>query len=479
MTANYTTGNGFYGASSYVQNKKEAELLHTNNLFGDTPKQISKEMREVASSNRTKKPVLHASFSFHPSEKINNAKAITAVESALSNVGITKDNYQYTIVKHNDTKHPHYHAVVNRVGLDLKAHNDYYLSNRLMASCDKVEKDMNLRRTEGRTVVWDDKSKLNFKIDKKEIEKPKKIRHTKNKTEFWNNDAIKVSYEKALSESKNIDELKSNLKKEDIEIDIKTNKNGVYGVSFRYDNQAVKGSKLGIKAKELNTAFEKKQTQQKATVPDTKTLIDNGIKEYNNVQSQYLSQRQNYSAMLEEHKENLINSGKSDVNQIAEKYGFNKAEYLSDLRLVNQKVIESKKEVEKVRNTKENNYKTLMETPYKTSGMLTFGDKKREIESFNEDLKYKQESAKKELQYFNENGHFHELRNNLNSKVLDIRSERDKQMREAVKIQQKNVLSKGLNNGVDIDKVIKDRERAQKEQDRERNISRNKGGFSR
>lgn len=481
MIANYTTGNGFYGASSYVINKGEeekntkAEVLHLNNLYGDTPKEISKEMREEAKYNRTQKPVLHVSFSFHQSEHLSNDKAVKAVESALSNVGITKDNHQYAIVKHKDTAHPHYHVIVNRVGLDQKLHNDYYLSNKLQASCDKVEKDMNLRRTEGRTVFWDDNKALNFRIDAKEIKKPKKIRATKNEK----GDSIKRKLEQeylfAKADAKNLNDFKERLEKRGISVDIKTNKKGVYGLSFRHKDHAFKASALGIKAKELNTAFEKKKT----VAPSKESLVDNGIKELNQAQIGYLTERKANSEMLQEHKENLLKSGKSDVNQLAEKYNLNKEPFLSDLRLVSQKVNESKEEVQKATENKAKELKTLMETPYKKAGILNFGEKKREVERFNSELKEKQKYAQEEFKYFKESGSVIALKDSVDRSVYSIQRKSEIEMSKDAKIAQQGIKNDYFNEkGINLDKEISEREKAQRAQEREKNISPEKGGFS-
>lgn len=476
MTANYTVGNGFYGASAYTQKKKDAELIHTNNLYGQTPKEIAKEMREVAKETRVSKPVLHASFSFHQSEKLSNEKAVKAVESALSNVGITSDNFQYTIVKHNDTNHPHYHAVVNRVDLNHKAHNDYYLSNRLMASCDKVEKDMNLRKTEGRTVVWDDKNALNFRIDAKEIKKPKKIRATKNEK----GDSIKIKLQQeylfAKSDAKNLNDFKERLEKKKISVDIKTNKTGVYGLSFRHNGHAYKASALGIKAKELNTAFGKKQ----AVAPSRENLIDNGIKNLNQVQNDYKNVRQYNYEMLQEHKETLLKSGKSDVNELADKYNLNKEPFLSDLRLVSEKVNESKEEIKQVVENKAKELKILMETPYKKSGLLSFGSSKREVERFNSELKAKQKNAQEEFKYFKSNGSTIALKDSIDRKIYSVQRKREIELSKDFKLAQQGVKNDFFNDkGIDLDKAIREREKAQREQEREKNISRNNGGYSR
>lgn len=483
MIAKYTSGNGFYGASSYVigkgkeEDNTKAEVLHINNLYGDTPKEISKEMREVAKYNRTKKPVLHVSFSFHQSEHLSNDKAVKAVESALANVGITSDNHQYAIVKHNDTDHPHYHVVINRVGLDQKLHNEYYLSNRLMASCGKVEKDMNLRKTEGRTVHWDNDTPLNFKIDAKEISKPKKIRQTKNEKELGLKTTLQNEYLWAKNDAKSIEDFKSRLEKKGISADVKTNKSGVYGLSFRYKDHAFKSSALGIKAKELNTAFEKKIEQPKEAKFDRENHIKQQINNYETLNQSFVSDRKHYSEMVEEHKKALSDYGKANPYNVAERYGFDKEPFLSDLRAINNAKEEVKASFEKSRENKVKSYESLMNTPQMKLGL--FG--RQEAKDFNADLKEKQQSAKAEIQYMDEKKDFL-IENSLESKIREIKGGRISEMETEKEAKRKNILEESKALGVDLkDEMFKVQraEQQEKEKEREKDVSRNKGGHSR
>lgn len=472
MTANYTSGNGFYGASSYVigkgkdEDNSKAEILHINNLYGDTPKAISDEMQEVAKGNRTQKPLLHASFSFHQSEHLSNDKAIRAVESALFNVGITSDNHQYAIVKHNDTDHPHYHVIINRVGLDQKLHNDYYLSNRLMASCDKVEKDMNLRRTEGRTAVWDDENKLNFKIDKTEISKPKKVRHTKNEKELPIKIRLQNEYLFAKHDANSIEDFKSRLEKKGISTEIKTNKSGVYGLSFRYKDHAFKSSALGIKAKELNTAFEKK-IEQKETKFDRETYIKQQIHSYKTLKDIFIEGKSHYIKMVEEHKNALADYGEVNPYNVAEKYNFGEEPFLGDLRAITKAKEAVKTSFDRERENKVEGYKALMNTQEKK--VPWFGG--QDAKDFNADLNEKRETAKEQIQYMDEKKDFL-IESALDRKIREIKGGRISEMEKEKDSKRANILAESRGKGIDlVDEMWKNR-KEERGRDNEPNISR-------
>ena len=483
MIANYTSGNGFYGASSYVigkgkeEDNTKAEVLHINNLYGDTPKEISKEMRGVAKYNRTKKPVLHVSFSFHQSEHLSNDKAVKAVETALANVGITSDNHQYAIVKHNDTDHPHYHVIVNRVGLDQKLHNEYYLSNRLMASCEKVEKDMNLRKTEGRTVHWDNDTPLNFKIDAKEISKPKKVRHTKNEKELPIKTRLQNEYLWAKNDANSIEDFKSRLEKKGISADIKTNKSGVYGLSFKYKDHAFKSSALGIKAKELNTAFEKKIEPPKEAVFDRETHIKGQIHSYETLNKNFVEDKNRYSQMVEEQKKALAHSKEPNPYNVAERYGFDREPYLSDLRAINSAKGQIEAQFEKDREIEVKSYENLMNTPQMKGGLFN----RSEARDFNADLKEKQESKKAEIDYMDKNKNFH-IESALDRNIGEIKVGRFRAMEAEKETKRKDILNESKAKGIDLkDEMFKAQraEQQEKEKEREKDVSRNKGGRSR
>lgn len=470
MTANYTSGNGFYGASSYAITKDNAEVLHINNLYGDTPKSISKEMREVASTNRTKKPVLHASFSFHRSEQLSNANAVKAVESALSNVGITSDNHQYAIVKHNDTDHPHYHVVINRVGLDQKLHNDYYLSNRLMASCDKVEQDMNLRRTEGRTAIWDNDAKLNFKIDTKEISKPKKVRHTKNEQELPIKTRLQNEYLFAKADANSLEDFKSRLEKRGISADIKTNKSGVYGLSFRYKEHAFKSSALGIKAKELNTAFENKIEQPKEVKFDRETYIKQETHRYQTLNKSFINDKSHYIKMVAEHKKALADYGEVNPYNVAEKYNLGEEPFLGDLRAITTAKEDIKTKFDRERESRVESYKTLMNTQEKK--VPWFGG--QDAKDFNADLHEKRETAKEQIQYMDEKKDFL-IESALDRKIGEIKGGRISEMEKEKDSKRANVLAESRGKGIDlVDEMWKNR-KEERGRDNERNISRGRG----
>lgn len=267
MIATATTGTGFKGVISYIQKEHEKdlsqeekpELIAKNNIYGDT-KKMSSQMRFLAKeNNRVSRPVLHVAISFHKSEKLTAEQAEKAVNSVLKEIGVDKENNQYLLMKHNDAKNEHYHAVINKVGLDGKNLDTSYIKNRLQVACDKVEQEQGLRRTEGRTILYDPTNEKGYRYLTKE---EKAAAAEKKRTSPIRDKSTKIADEKnhikaKISEAlkdKNIDtadKFKTALEKESIQTKFMENKNGISGVSFRYQNQAYKGTELGYRWKQV------------------------------------------------------------------------------------------------------------------------------------------------------------------------------------------------------------------------------------
>src|SRR5690606_10748260 len=148
----------------------------------------------------------------------------------------------------------HYHWIINKVGLESKNLDTGYIKNRLQVACDKVEKQLNLRYTPGRTIIYDSESEKGYRFTKKEMPKDKdfldKAPNISDTKQFVYDELVHV-----LSYLKDVERLEPELSKKGIECKTTFNINGLSGVSFRYNQQAYKGSQIGIKAKDIINAI--------------------------------------------------------------------------------------------------------------------------------------------------------------------------------------------------------------------------------
>ncbi|TWP31344.1 hypothetical protein ETU08_01470 [Apibacter muscae] len=297
MIAFSNTGTGFKGAISYVLKEHEKHLpihkqpivIEQNNVWG-TSTEMARQMRFIADSNsKSSRPVLHIAFSFHKDERLPLRKSLEAMHLALNEIHFHKDKNQYLVVKHNDTDVEHYHWIINKVNLDAKNLDTSYIKNRLQVACDKVEKQLRLRPTPGRTIVYDSESEKGYRFTKKETPRNKVFReksaNISDTKQFVYDELVHV-----LSFLSDVKDLETQLSKKGIACKTTFNKNGLSGVSFRYNKQAYKGSQIGIKAKDIVNAVEKNQSldikQQITTLSAFDKNIQNAlsaiVKDYEN-----------------------------------------------------------------------------------------------------------------------------------------------------------------------------------------------------
>lgn len=460
MIATATTGTGFKGVISYVQKEHEKyleknelpEILEKNNIYGDT-KKMSSQMRFISKGNsRVSRPVLHVAISFHKEEKLSKEQTERALNSVLKEIGVNKENNQYFLVKHNDAKHEHYHVVINKVGFDAKTIDTSYIKNKLQVICDKIEQEQGLRRTDGRTILYDPSNKKGYRFLTKEeksiiLEKKVKsnIREKKiNVAEEKNH--VKTKILEALND-KNIDtadKFKTALEKESIQTKFMENKNGISGVSFRYQNQAYKGTDLGYKWSKISKELQENKTQlmnnhSTFTLKEQKEIMY--TKEYNKAIENVVNQHKE-----EYKKENLApdtdrifkENGfkKEDDKYIFEKYGHrqevDKKAFDLTTKQVQEKHSKFEKDVEK--------YNTLMNTQPKKEPLL-FG-KEKVVEENLKLHREKKEAVKPEFKIDN---------NVLDSRTYQISSKSIKdKLNDMNKENFKSAIEKGKRNDKDL-----------------------------
>jgi hypothetical protein len=228
------TGKGFANTLNYcLRQDKNAEILDLNGLSTDNPKDLAQEFQVIWEENQNiSKPVWHTSLSFHEKDNITNEKMKEIANKFMQSAGFEKDNYQYVIIKHNDTKHNHCHIVANRVGFDGKAVSDYYSKTRTVSLSKKIEKEYNL-------TIAQEIAKEHRLAKEQRLEN--EIDPVKNKIK----EEIKTSINKPGLES--LQDLSFELKKKGIDLQVlKYSKTGKeYGVVFKMGNSVFKGSDLG------------------------------------------------------------------------------------------------------------------------------------------------------------------------------------------------------------------------------------------
>jgi len=228
MIGKTKVGISFRGTLDYcLQKKKNPEVLDLKGLAHKDAKGLTHEFVAISSDNSNiSKPVWHSILSFTNDDKVTNEKMVEIANKLMEKVGFSKENNQWVIIKHNDTKHTHCHIVANRVGFDGKAVSDYYCKSRTVQCAKELEREYNLVRVQ-------------------EIAKKKRLE----KTVDYDKEHLKRILEKFLRQSKinSFPKLEEALKAEGITMKVAYHsKTGeAYGVKFTMGDKSYKGSEIG------------------------------------------------------------------------------------------------------------------------------------------------------------------------------------------------------------------------------------------
>ena len=252
MIAKTSIGGSFAGALNYGAGEKEqgknATLIFKNNLVGDSPMSMAKEMESVSKFSRCSKPVWHTSLSWQIGEQPSQEQLLKATNFYCEQIGADLSRHQVAVYQHHDTAHPHIHIYLNRIPLDgstaLSDSHYKYKAKQISRAMELALdfKPILLERSslkENRPVVSDARQKVHDCITKGLAERCCSVE-----------DLSKFLKERGIASVFKHDS-QSNL----------------VGVSFRVDEIAVKGTEVGYKAKQLsslllaNEAFYKKEIE--------------------------------------------------------------------------------------------------------------------------------------------------------------------------------------------------------------------------
>jgi len=316
MVIGHSAGNGFSGTISYVKKEhekdlpthKKPEIIEKNNVYGNT-RDMARQMRFVSNGNsRVSKPVIHLSVSFDAKEHISEEQRQKAVKSVLNELGVKPENHQYLIVKHNDTPNPHYHIVLNKVDLDGKKINigfnnkrEEFIKNRLQVVADKIEQEQDLKRTEGRNIIYDKESDKGYRFLTADEKAEREYIKSRDKKAVLNKNPnikqLQTSIQGAINEvlkDRSIttpQQFKAMVERKGIDVRLIENRKGISGVSFSTDKISVKGSQIGAKWNDIDkvlttNAIYAKENDLKAHIDTiahkhgfSSTIVDEAIRE--------------------------------------------------------------------------------------------------------------------------------------------------------------------------------------------------------
>lgn len=202
--------------------EKDAEIVFTQNLAGETPKEITDEFETIQSMNDNCE---RNTFSFVISPTIEDGEKLTSKDLNKITDEFLKDlkleNHQAIAFVHNDKNHKHIHLYVNRIDFEGKAYNDSFIGKRSQKSAERMAEKMQLQTVK--------------QVKEQKLEKVKDIRKfIKNKHELSFKSFHPEKYQNYIKEMGNFD----------IKVNPVINKksNKLQGFRYQFKNTNLKGS---------------------------------------------------------------------------------------------------------------------------------------------------------------------------------------------------------------------------------------------
>lgn len=180
------------------------------------------------SKKNVKKEFISTVISPHVSDNLD----LNGMKDLLTEVRnqLKLENRQFFAVIHQNTSTPHIHVISNRIDYDHKTWDDHHVAWKCQEACITLSEKLNL------TSAFEKKGTY----DKKQIPSNSRFQsETTKNIEFIKNHFLDIKY-KATT----IDQVLDHLRKKGIEVKVSKFKNGLYGVSMRYNETNVKGSKV-------------------------------------------------------------------------------------------------------------------------------------------------------------------------------------------------------------------------------------------
>lgn len=308
----HKTGNSFTGIFEYIlaqgnyKNEnitKKPEIVLQNFSLESDYKSLGKEFRFQANENKKViKPVMHLTLNFSEKDNIKNHVQLNFLKRLLKEMGVDKQNHQYLVVRHND-KHPHYHIIVNRVGLDGITLSDKNSKLRIGTAVDKIEKELGLDNylEKTRKFVYDPTNEKGYKKNDKYISNENLIKTNRDKQVGIKEkkDFIQLKVLDILSNYKinSLKSLRNELAVHKIEFKYTVDSRDQVAVSFKYDKLSVKGSQIKLKGNlirdklEANKVYNVKRSNRDNRAEVLKDFSKNFKESINSIINQYNSNK--------------------------------------------------------------------------------------------------------------------------------------------------------------------------------------------
>lgn len=261
MIGNSVKGRGFRGCLNYNLNpKKEAQLIG-GNMASRNARDLAKEFGEVRQLNqRVKTPCWHISLSAVPGETFSDAQWNQIADRYLEQMDFDRNQHQYVVIRHSDTKHQHIHIVANRIDVDGQANYLKWHKRDTKKATRVLEQELTyLEKTCQNLDQARDQLEENYQLPSPQPEQKRGVIQG----QYWRVQREQTSHpdqsptpimqqrlqgfvDQALFMSTTLDDFKVYLTAQQVEIRFRTDSdNETVGISYQLDGVALPGAALG------------------------------------------------------------------------------------------------------------------------------------------------------------------------------------------------------------------------------------------
>lgn len=237
MLARITKGQDFAGCLRYVLERTGAERIG-GNMEGTTVAELATEFDLSVQCQQRRSPhkptqaiVCHTSLSVEIGRKLDDQTWNAIAKDYLREMGF--DQNQYVLARHTDTNHDHVHLIVSRLRLDGTTVESWLDYRRAQEVLRQLEKQYNLQAV---LPSWET-----------DVKPPTvgEIRQFRRTGEPSVRAMLQVAIDDALITATTIDDFQHQLAAQGIEIRLRQIQSGIAGISYKLNNVAFPGYKLG------------------------------------------------------------------------------------------------------------------------------------------------------------------------------------------------------------------------------------------
>jgi hypothetical protein len=217
---------------------KEAEVLAAHGVRDTSFAHMAEDFDAQRALNpRLGRAVMHVALAWPPEEKaMSNELMLELTRAWMKEMKIDAENTQWSLTRHNNTKHPHGHLIINRVANDGSTISDKKDYDKSVDACRKLEKQYGL---------------VNAKEAGQDTRRAKR-------EELPKREAAKLYVQDSESRHKppaaSVEELFAAMKRDGINAQATYQKGKLQAVVFEYQGHYFKGSELGRECSGNNLA---------------------------------------------------------------------------------------------------------------------------------------------------------------------------------------------------------------------------------